>query len=78
MLVILCAFLCFFFLFEKGKVLHDLNVNWNFGVCFCLVFVCLFFCLFFNIAFTRMPGDSYHGRLGSLLLCLCDVFRAQN
>ena len=26
--------------------------------------------------FTRMPGDSYRRRLGSLLLCLCDVFRA--
>ena len=26
--------------------------------------------------FTRMPGESYRRRLGSLLLCLCDVFRA--
>ena len=25
--------------------------------------------------FTRMPGESYRGRLRSLLLCLCDVFR---
>ena len=25
---------------------------------------------------TRMPGESYRRRLGSLLLCLCDVFRA--
>ena len=26
--------------------------------------------------FTRMPGESYRRRLGSLLLCLCDVSRA--
>ena len=26
--------------------------------------------------FTRMPGESYRWRLRSLLLCLCDVFRA--
>ena len=26
--------------------------------------------------FTRMPGERDRGRLGSLLLCLCDVFRA--
>ena len=25
---------------------------------------------------TRMPGESYRRRLRSLLLCLCDVFRA--
>ena len=23
---------------------------------------------------SRMPGESYRRRLGSLLLCLCDVF----
>ena len=28
------------------------------------------------LVFTRMPGESYPRRLGSLLLCLCDVFRA--
>ena len=28
------------------------------------------------LAFTRMPGESYRRRLRSLLLCLCDVFRA--
>ena len=28
------------------------------------------------LVFTRMPGDSYRRRLGSLLLYLCDVFRA--
>ena len=29
------------------------------------------------IVFTRMPGESYFRRLGSLLsLCLCGVFRA--
>ena len=28
------------------------------------------------LAFTRMPGESYRWRLWSLLLCLCDVFRA--
>ena len=28
------------------------------------------------LVFTRMPGESYRRRLGSLLLCLCDVFRA--
>ena len=28
------------------------------------------------LVFTRMPGESYHRRLRSLLLCLCDVFRA--
>ena len=28
------------------------------------------------LVFTRMPGLSYHRRLRSLLLCLCDVFRA--
>ena len=26
--------------------------------------------------FTRMPGESFRRRLRSLLLCLCDVFRA--
>ena len=29
------------------------------------------------LVFTRMPGESYCRRLRSLLLCLCDVFRAQ-
>ena len=28
------------------------------------------------LVFTRMPGESYRRRLRSLLLCLCDVFRA--
>ena len=26
--------------------------------------------------FTRMPGEGYRRRLTSLLLCLCDIFRA--
>ena len=30
---------------------------------------------FMYLVFTRMPGESYHKRLRSLLLCLCDVFR---
>ena len=29
-----------------------------------------------DLVFTRMPGQSYRRLLGSLLLCLCDVFRA--
>ena len=32
--------------------------------------------MFMYLVFTRMPGDCYRRRLGSLLLCLCDVFRA--
>ena len=31
---------------------------------------------FMYLAFTRMPGESYRRRLGSLLLYLCYVFRA--
>ena len=31
---------------------------------------------FTYLAFTRVPGKSYCRRLGSLLLCLCYVFRA--
>ena len=31
---------------------------------------------FMYLVSTRMPGESYHRQLGSLLLCLCDVFRA--
>ena len=31
---------------------------------------------FMYLIFTRMPGESYRRRLRSLLLCLCDVFRA--
>ena len=31
---------------------------------------------FMYLVFTRMPGESYRRRLGSLFLCLCDVFRA--
>ena len=32
---------------------------------------------FMCLVFTRMPGESYRRRrLGSLLVCLCDVFRA--
>ena len=30
---------------------------------------------FMYLVFTRMPGESYHRHLGSLLLCLCDVFQ---
>ena len=29
---------------------------------------------FMDLAFTRMPGVSYHRQLRSLLLCLCDIF----
>ena len=29
-----------------------------------------------HLVFTRMPGEGYRRRLGSLLLCLCYVFRA--
>ena len=31
---------------------------------------------FMYLVFTRMPGESHRRRLRSLLLCLCDVFRA--
>ena len=31
---------------------------------------------FIYLEFTRMPGRSYRRRLGSLVVCLCDVFRA--
>ena len=31
---------------------------------------------FMYLVFTRMPGESYRRQLRSLLLCLCDVFRA--
>ena len=31
---------------------------------------------FVYLVFARMPGESYRRQLGSLLLCLCDVFRA--
>ena len=31
---------------------------------------------FMYLVFTRMPGESYRRRVMSLLLCLCDVFRA--
>ena len=31
---------------------------------------------FMYLVFTRMPGESYRRRLGSLLLYLCCVFRA--
>ena len=31
---------------------------------------------FMYLVFTRMPGESYRRRPWSLLLCLCDVFRA--
>ena len=33
---------------------------------------------FMYFVFTRIPGESYFRRLWSLLLCLCDVFRAQS
>ena len=29
------------------------------------------------LVFTRTPGESYSRRFRSLLLCLCDVFRAK-
>ena len=29
---------------------------------------------FMHLVFTRMPGDSYRGRLRSSFLCSCDVF----
>ena len=32
--------------------------------------------VFMYFVFTRMPGECYRRRLRSLLLCLCDVFRA--
>ena len=31
---------------------------------------------FMYLVFTRMPGESYRRRVGTLFLCLCDVFRA--
>ena len=31
---------------------------------------------FMHLVFTCMPGESYRTRLRSLMLCLCDVFRA--
>ena len=31
---------------------------------------------FMYLVFTCMPGESYCRQLGSLLLCLCDIFRA--
>ena len=31
---------------------------------------------FMYLVFIRVQGESYRRRLGSLLLCLCDVFRA--
>ena len=31
---------------------------------------------FKHLVFTRMPGESYHRGLRTLLLCLCDVFPA--
>ena len=48
------------------------------------LFVCFFFFTledvplveFMYLVLTRMPGDSYRRRLGSLLLYLCYVFRA--
>ena len=51
---------------------------------FVFVFVfCFLFCFedvllleFMYPVFTGMPGESYCRRLRSLLLCLCDVFRA--
>ena len=32
---------------------------------------------FMRLAFTRGPGESYRGRLRSVLLCLCDVLRVR-
>ena len=32
---------------------------------------------FMYLVFTRMPGESYRGRLRSLILCLCYVFRVK-
>ena len=31
---------------------------------------------FMYLVFTRMPGESYRRRVGTLLFCLCDVVRA--
>ena len=31
---------------------------------------------FIYLVFTRMPGESYRRRLRSLLLYMCDIFRA--
>ena len=31
---------------------------------------------FMYLVFTRLPGDSYHRQLRSLMPCLCDVFQA--
>ena len=31
---------------------------------------------FMYLVFTCVPGESYHMHLGSLLLCLCDIFQA--
>ena len=45
-----------------------------FFVCFCFENVPLE--EFMYLVFTRMPGESYRKGLRSLLLCLCDVFRA--
>ena len=54
-------------------------------VCVCVsvsVCVCVCVCVFIEdvaliefmyLVFTRMPGESYRGRLRSLLLCMCDV-----
>ena len=46
---------------------------WSFCVSKCWSFEVEFTYL---VLFTRMPGESYRWRLRSLLLCLCDVFRA--
>ena len=53
--------------------------NWN-----CLCSVCILGLLFsiiqdvplVDLVFTRMPHQSYRRLLGSLLMCLCNVFRA--
>ena len=45
-----------------------------FFVCVCVENVPLV--EFMYLLFTSMPGESYRRRLRSLLLCLCDVFRA--
>ena len=53
------------------------------GVCnaisvgvFCALFEDAPLVEFMYLVFIHMPGKSYHRRLGSLLLCLCEVFQA--
>ena len=52
----------------------SLTVNHGFYLRFCEL--CFTLMEFMYFVFTRMPGESYRRRLGSLLLYLCDVLRA--